>query len=81
MDLPKLKGIGRNRMARFSLRTLRHKHTLQHVDSVSSVDSAGMLRQRKKKIVLCYFGSEMLCYATSHDSGGVCVGENVNVSE
>uniref|UniRef100_A0AAX7T2Y9 Phospholipase n=1 Tax=Astatotilapia calliptera TaxID=8154 RepID=A0AAX7T2Y9_ASTCA len=40
-DLPKLKGIGRNRMARFSLRTLRHKHTLQHVDSVSSVDSAG----------------------------------------
>uniref|UniRef100_A0A669F9K4 Phospholipase n=1 Tax=Oreochromis niloticus TaxID=8128 RepID=A0A669F9K4_ORENI len=47
-DLPKLKGIGRNRMARFSLHRLKHKHTLQHVDSVSSVDSAGMLRQRKK---------------------------------
>uniref|UniRef100_A0AAX7SFW5 Phospholipase n=1 Tax=Astatotilapia calliptera TaxID=8154 RepID=A0AAX7SFW5_ASTCA len=42
-DLPKLKGIGRNRMARFSLRTLRHKHTLQHVDSVSSVDSADFI--------------------------------------
>uniref|UniRef100_A0A669D290 Phospholipase n=1 Tax=Oreochromis niloticus TaxID=8128 RepID=A0A669D290_ORENI len=40
-DLPKLKGIGRNRMARFSLHRLKHKHTLQHVDSVSSVDSAG----------------------------------------
>uniref|UniRef100_A0A669EE47 Phospholipase n=1 Tax=Oreochromis niloticus TaxID=8128 RepID=A0A669EE47_ORENI len=39
-DLPKLKGIGRNRMARFSLHRLKHKHTLQHVDSVSSVDSA-----------------------------------------
>uniref|UniRef100_I3IWT2 Phospholipase n=1 Tax=Oreochromis niloticus TaxID=8128 RepID=I3IWT2_ORENI len=41
-DLPKLKGIGRNRMARFSLHRLKHKHTLQHVDSVSSVDSAGI---------------------------------------
>ncbi|XP_029350205.1 phospholipase D1a [Echeneis naucrates] len=41
VDLPKLKGIGRNRRARFSLYRHLHKHTLQHADSVSSVDSAG----------------------------------------
>ncbi|XP_069008767.1 phospholipase D1a [Embiotoca jacksoni] len=41
VDLPKLKGIGRNRMSRFSLYRHLHKHTLQHVDSVSSVDSTG----------------------------------------
>uniref|UniRef100_A0A3Q1CPP9 Phospholipase n=1 Tax=Amphiprion ocellaris TaxID=80972 RepID=A0A3Q1CPP9_AMPOC len=40
-DLPKLKGIGRNRMVRFSIYRHLHKHNLQHVDSVSSVDSAG----------------------------------------
>uniref|UniRef100_A0AAQ5Z0V1 Phospholipase n=1 Tax=Amphiprion ocellaris TaxID=80972 RepID=A0AAQ5Z0V1_AMPOC len=39
-DLPKLKGIGRNRMVRFSIYRHLHKHNLQHVDSVSSVDSA-----------------------------------------
>uniref|UniRef100_A0A3Q1HUZ2 Phospholipase n=1 Tax=Anabas testudineus TaxID=64144 RepID=A0A3Q1HUZ2_ANATE len=41
VDLPKLKGIGRNRRARFSLYIHLHKHNLQHADSVSSVDSAG----------------------------------------
>ncbi|XP_068436030.1 phospholipase D1a [Clinocottus analis] len=40
-ELPKLKGIGRSRKARFSLYRHLHKHTLQHADSVSSVDSAG----------------------------------------
>uniref|UniRef100_H2M855 Phospholipase n=1 Tax=Oryzias latipes TaxID=8090 RepID=H2M855_ORYLA len=40
-DLPKLKGVGRTRIARFSLYRHLQKHTLQHVDSVSSVDSAG----------------------------------------
>uniref|UniRef100_A0A8D0ANP1 Phospholipase n=1 Tax=Sander lucioperca TaxID=283035 RepID=A0A8D0ANP1_SANLU len=40
VDLPKLKGIGRSRKARFSLYRHLHKHTLQHADSVSSVDSA-----------------------------------------
>uniref|UniRef100_A0A8D0ACF4 Phospholipase n=1 Tax=Sander lucioperca TaxID=283035 RepID=A0A8D0ACF4_SANLU len=39
VDLPKLKGIGRSRKARFSLYRHLHKHTLQHADSVSSVDS------------------------------------------
>ncbi|KAF3845206.1 hypothetical protein F7725_008369 [Dissostichus mawsoni] len=41
VDLPKLKGIGRSRRARFSLYKHLHKHTLQHADSVSSVDSTG----------------------------------------
>ncbi|AWP16252.1 putative phospholipase D1-like [Scophthalmus maximus] len=41
VDLPKLKGIGRSRRARFSLYRHLHKHTLQHADSVSSVESAG----------------------------------------
>uniref|UniRef100_A0A673B9B9 Phospholipase n=1 Tax=Sphaeramia orbicularis TaxID=375764 RepID=A0A673B9B9_9TELE len=41
VELPKLKGIGRSRKARFSLYRHLHKHTLQHADSVSSVDSAG----------------------------------------
>uniref|UniRef100_A0A7N8Y965 Phospholipase n=1 Tax=Mastacembelus armatus TaxID=205130 RepID=A0A7N8Y965_9TELE len=41
VDLPKLKGIGRNRRSRFSLYKHLHKHTLQHADSVSSVDSTG----------------------------------------
>uniref|UniRef100_A0A3Q3GAH9 Phospholipase n=1 Tax=Labrus bergylta TaxID=56723 RepID=A0A3Q3GAH9_9LABR len=41
VELPKLKGIGRNRRARFSLYRHLHKHTLQHADSVSSVDSTG----------------------------------------
>lgn len=41
VDLPKLKGIGRNRRARFSLYKHLQKHTMQHSDSVSSVDSAG----------------------------------------
>uniref|UniRef100_A0A3B5MC67 Phospholipase n=1 Tax=Xiphophorus couchianus TaxID=32473 RepID=A0A3B5MC67_9TELE len=39
-ELPKLKGVGRSRMVRFSLYRQLQKHTLQHVDSVSSVDSA-----------------------------------------
>uniref|UniRef100_A0A667ZJ83 Phospholipase n=1 Tax=Myripristis murdjan TaxID=586833 RepID=A0A667ZJ83_9TELE len=39
VDLPKLKGIGRNRRTRFSLSRRLHKHNLQHADSVSSVDS------------------------------------------
>uniref|UniRef100_A0A7N8YFM9 Phospholipase n=1 Tax=Mastacembelus armatus TaxID=205130 RepID=A0A7N8YFM9_9TELE len=42
VDLPKLKGIGRNRRSRFSLYKHLHKHTLQHADSVSSVDSTGI---------------------------------------
>uniref|UniRef100_A0A3Q3QLQ1 Phospholipase n=1 Tax=Monopterus albus TaxID=43700 RepID=A0A3Q3QLQ1_MONAL len=41
VDLPKLKGIGRSRKARFSLYRHLQKHTLQHADSVSSVDSTG----------------------------------------
>uniref|UniRef100_A0A3Q2QVQ7 Phospholipase n=1 Tax=Fundulus heteroclitus TaxID=8078 RepID=A0A3Q2QVQ7_FUNHE len=40
VELPKLKGVGRSRMVRFSLYRHLQKHTLQHVDSVSSVDSA-----------------------------------------
>uniref|UniRef100_A0A3Q2G0U3 Phospholipase n=1 Tax=Cyprinodon variegatus TaxID=28743 RepID=A0A3Q2G0U3_CYPVA len=39
MELPKLKGVGRSRMVRFSLYRHLQKHTMQHVDSVSSVDS------------------------------------------
>ncbi|XP_072313653.1 phospholipase D1a [Eucyclogobius newberryi] len=41
VELPKLKGIGRSRKARFSLYKHIHRHTLQHADSVSSVDSTG----------------------------------------
>uniref|UniRef100_A0A3P8UTH7 Phospholipase n=1 Tax=Cynoglossus semilaevis TaxID=244447 RepID=A0A3P8UTH7_CYNSE len=41
VNLPKLKGIGRHRIARFSLYRHLHKHAVQHADSVSSVDSAG----------------------------------------
>uniref|UniRef100_A0A1A8N017 Phospholipase n=1 Tax=Nothobranchius pienaari TaxID=704102 RepID=A0A1A8N017_9TELE len=41
VELPKLKGIGRSRMARFSLYRHLQKHTLPHADSISSVDSAG----------------------------------------
>lgn len=41
VELPKLKGIGRNRKTRFSLYRHIHRHTVQHADSVSSVDSAG----------------------------------------
>ncbi|KAM4625647.1 phospholipase D1a [Polymixia lowei] len=41
VDLPKLKGIGRSRRTRFSLSRRLHKHTLQHTDSVSSIDSTG----------------------------------------
>uniref|UniRef100_A0A7N8YDN7 Phospholipase n=1 Tax=Mastacembelus armatus TaxID=205130 RepID=A0A7N8YDN7_9TELE len=47
VDLPKLKGIGRNRRSRFSLYKHLHKHTLQHADSVSSVDSSGSLQSLK----------------------------------
>ncbi|KAM6977321.1 phospholipase D1 [Aplochiton taeniatus] len=39
-DQPKLKGQGRARRARFSLRRHLQKHGLAHADSVSSVDSA-----------------------------------------
>lgn len=41
-ELPKLKGIGRNRRTRFSLKRHLQKHAMQHSDSVSSVDSAGV---------------------------------------
>ncbi|XP_061651015.1 phospholipase D1a isoform X3 [Phyllopteryx taeniolatus] len=41
VDLPKLKGVGRSRRARFSLYRHLQKHTMQHADSVSSVDSSG----------------------------------------
>ncbi|MEQ2236735.1 Phospholipase D, partial [Ilyodon furcidens] len=40
MEFTKLKGVGRSRMVRFSLYRHIQKHTLQHMDSVSSVDSA-----------------------------------------
>uniref|UniRef100_A0A8C7HVA7 Phospholipase n=1 Tax=Oncorhynchus kisutch TaxID=8019 RepID=A0A8C7HVA7_ONCKI len=39
--LPRLKGIGRTRRMHFSLVKHLHKHTLQHADSISSLDSAG----------------------------------------
>ncbi|XP_061825206.1 phospholipase D1a [Nerophis lumbriciformis] len=41
VELPKLKGVGRSRRARFSLYRHLHKHALQPADSVSSVDSSG----------------------------------------
>ncbi|KAJ8409628.1 hypothetical protein AAFF_G00230290 [Aldrovandia affinis] len=40
MDLPKLKGMGRNRKSRFSLYKHLHRHGLHHADSISSVDSS-----------------------------------------
>ncbi|KAK0132013.1 Phospholipase D1 [Merluccius polli] len=40
-DLPKLKGIGRNRRTRFNLSRRLHRHTPQPADSVSSLDSTG----------------------------------------
>lgn len=49
VDLPKLKGVGRSRKARFSLYKHLHKHTLQHADSVSSVDSAGVFRMSRRR--------------------------------
>ncbi|MEQ2204487.1 Phospholipase D [Xenoophorus captivus] len=42
MEFTKLKGVGRSRIVRFSLYRHIQKHTLQHMDSVSSVDSAGI---------------------------------------
>uniref|UniRef100_A0A3P8XUZ7 Phospholipase n=1 Tax=Esox lucius TaxID=8010 RepID=A0A3P8XUZ7_ESOLU len=39
VDLPRLKGIGRTRRMHFSLVKHIHKHTLQHADSISSIDS------------------------------------------
>uniref|UniRef100_A0AAY5LCX5 Phospholipase n=1 Tax=Esox lucius TaxID=8010 RepID=A0AAY5LCX5_ESOLU len=42
VDLPRLKGIGRTRRMHFSLVKHIHKHTLQHADSISSIDSVGM---------------------------------------
>uniref|UniRef100_A0A8D3C1V7 Phospholipase n=1 Tax=Scophthalmus maximus TaxID=52904 RepID=A0A8D3C1V7_SCOMX len=47
VDLPKLKGIGRSRRARFSLYRHLHKHTLQHADSVSSVERSGSVQSLK----------------------------------
>uniref|UniRef100_A0A3Q2ZEV3 Phospholipase n=1 Tax=Hippocampus comes TaxID=109280 RepID=A0A3Q2ZEV3_HIPCM len=47
VDLPKLKGVGRSRRARFSLYRHLHKHTLQHADSVSSADRSGSVRSFK----------------------------------
>nr|XP_046178968.1 phospholipase D1-like isoform X2 [Oncorhynchus gorbuscha] len=41
VELPRLKGIGRTRRMHFSLVKHLHKHTLQHADSISSLDSAG----------------------------------------
>ncbi|XP_030629156.1 phospholipase D1a [Chanos chanos] len=39
VDLPKLKGVGRTRKARFSLYRHLHKHSVHHTDSVNSLDS------------------------------------------
>uniref|UniRef100_A0A3Q2EC76 Phospholipase n=1 Tax=Cyprinodon variegatus TaxID=28743 RepID=A0A3Q2EC76_CYPVA len=47
MELPKLKGVGRSRMVRFSLYRHLQKHTMQHVDSVSSVDNSGSVKSLK----------------------------------
>uniref|UniRef100_A0A4W5Q7R1 phospholipase D n=1 Tax=Hucho hucho TaxID=62062 RepID=A0A4W5Q7R1_9TELE len=41
VELPRLKGIGQTRRMHFSLVKHLHKHTLQHADSISSLDSAG----------------------------------------
>uniref|UniRef100_A0A3B3ZJM3 Phospholipase n=1 Tax=Periophthalmus magnuspinnatus TaxID=409849 RepID=A0A3B3ZJM3_9GOBI len=41
VELPKLKGIGRTRKSRFTIYKHIHRHTVQHADSVSSVDSTG----------------------------------------
>lgn len=40
-DLPKLKGIGRNRRNRFSLYRHLQRHAMQHSESADSVDSTG----------------------------------------
>ncbi|KAJ8003765.1 hypothetical protein DPEC_G00151740 [Dallia pectoralis] len=40
-ELPRLKGIGRTRRMHFTLVKHLHKHTLQHADSISSLDSVG----------------------------------------
>uniref|UniRef100_A0A673B5E6 Phospholipase n=1 Tax=Sphaeramia orbicularis TaxID=375764 RepID=A0A673B5E6_9TELE len=47
VELPKLKGIGRSRKARFSLYRHLHKHTLQHADSVSSENQCENMRSVK----------------------------------
>uniref|UniRef100_A0A8K9V7Y8 Phospholipase n=1 Tax=Oncorhynchus mykiss TaxID=8022 RepID=A0A8K9V7Y8_ONCMY len=44
VELPRLKGIGRTRRMHFSLVKHLHKHTLQHADSISSLDSSGSVR-------------------------------------
>ncbi|KAL1022014.1 hypothetical protein UPYG_G00021080 [Umbra pygmaea] len=41
VELPRLKGIGRTRRMHFSLVKHLHKHTLQHADSISSLESGG----------------------------------------
>uniref|UniRef100_A0A674P205 Phospholipase n=1 Tax=Takifugu rubripes TaxID=31033 RepID=A0A674P205_TAKRU len=49
-QLPKLKGIGRNRRTRFSLYRHLQKHAMQHSDSVDSVDSSGSVRSLKTDV-------------------------------
>uniref|UniRef100_A0A674NU92 Phospholipase n=1 Tax=Takifugu rubripes TaxID=31033 RepID=A0A674NU92_TAKRU len=49
-ELPKLKGIGRNRRTRFSLYRHLQKHAMQHSDSVDSVDSSGSVRSLKTDV-------------------------------
>ncbi|KAI1882772.1 hypothetical protein AGOR_G00238370 [Albula goreensis] len=44
-DLPKLKGVGRNRKSRFSLSKHLHRRGLHHTDSVSSIDSSEERRE------------------------------------
>ncbi|KAG9334153.1 hypothetical protein JZ751_009065 [Albula glossodonta] len=44
-DLPKLKGVGRNRKSRFSLSKHLHRRGLHHADSVSSIDSSEERRE------------------------------------
>uniref|UniRef100_A0A8C5AM24 Phospholipase n=1 Tax=Gadus morhua TaxID=8049 RepID=A0A8C5AM24_GADMO len=45
-ELPKLKGIGRNRRTRFNLSRRLQKHGLQPADSVSSLDSTGVAHRK-----------------------------------
>uniref|UniRef100_A0A8C5FAI2 Phospholipase n=1 Tax=Gadus morhua TaxID=8049 RepID=A0A8C5FAI2_GADMO len=56
-ELPKLKGIGRNRRTRFNLSRRLQKHGLQPADSVSSLDSTGVCGACVPACVLTGLGS------------------------
>ena len=65
LDQPKLKGQGRGKRTRFSIRRHLHKRGMSHADSVSSVESSEESESKHTHVLLSHLQTsgapEIIC--------------------